>query len=227
MPGPGCRIWAGNCSAALASRVPLAPGQTLRVAVPNVVGPVLAALLALDLMGIDVLPVQIPPSGALPVNDPNVDAVFLHGASARNASGILNATGMSLALGFGALGPNGETVRDRLFADLPTAFEQITRTRPEAQPGLVSALHAVTAAVRLDLALILPLMSPASVVAWWRRACTALAQAPELQAEAARTGLRPASAGGAEISTAAIAVDVPVLLELRQWLSARYQWRPA
>ncbi len=220
-------IWAGNGSAALASRVPLAPGQTLRVAVSNVVGPVLAALLALDLMGIDVVPVPLTPNGALPVNDPNVDAVFLHGATARNATALLNASGMSLALGFGALSPTGEITRDRSFPELPTAFEMIARTRPKSQPELVSALHAVTAAVQLELALILPLMSPASVVAWWRQACGALAQSPDLQAEAARMGTRPASSGGAEVSTAAIVADVPVLLELRQWLSARYQWRPA
>ena len=73
----------------------------------------------------------------------------------------------------------------------------------------------------------LPKLSPAGMVALWRRGCAPAAQSPEVMEEAARTGIRPASPQGAATCTVAISADVPTLLELRRWLSSRYNWRPA
>jgi hypothetical protein len=220
-------VWGGNASAALASRLRLVPGQRLRVGVQSVVGPELAALLALDLMGIPVVPVALTADGPNPITRPDIDAVFLHGADLRNRGEALAAAGLSLALGFGTTGPDGAPIRDPAFPDLPIAQELIGRPRHDAGLELVSAMRAVIGAARLDLALVLPQLSPAAIVAWWRRGCGALAQTPELQAEAARSLVRPISPQHAGTSTAAIMVDLPVLLELRRWLAERYQWRPA
>ncbi|GAC1338677.1 MAG: hypothetical protein NVSMB18_05500 [Acetobacteraceae bacterium] len=218
-------VWAGTTAAALASRGRIIRGKPLRVAVASVVGPELAALLALDLMGVDVVPVQTVPNRPASLNQPDVDAVFLPGPVLRNEAALLAASGMTLAFACGTLSPAGDIVRDPAYPDLPTAQELVAQTQPESQ--LVGALRAVTAAVQLNMVLVLPQLSPAAVVAWWRRGCAALAQSPDVQAEAARTGTRAANPQMAGLSTAMLTAEVPVLLELRRWLNDRYQWRPA
>ena len=219
-------VWAGSVSSAMASRVRLAPGQRVRCAVGQTIGPELAGWLALELLGMDVIPVRNP-SGRRALPGPDVDVVFLQGAALRDGASALAANVMALAFGFGALNATGEIVRDPAFPDLPTVQETISRTRPDASARLRAGLHAMTSAVQLDLALALPQLSPAAIVAWWRRGCATLGQSPDLQAEAARIGLRPANPMMAGVNLAAIAVDVPVLLDLRRWLSERYQWQPA
>ncbi|HYZ32554.1 MAG TPA: hypothetical protein VE684_09765, partial [Crenalkalicoccus sp.] len=76
-------VWAGSTSAALATRVKLVPGQTVRVAVGNLIGPELAGLLALDLLGIGAVPVRIDGAGPSPLRRPDVDAVVLRGPALR------------------------------------------------------------------------------------------------------------------------------------------------
>jgi hypothetical protein len=76
-------VWAGSTSAALATRVKLVPGQTVRVAVGNLIGPELAGLLALDLLGIDAVPVRI--DGAGP--SPRLAGLRQAGGRWRSASG--------------------------------------------------------------------------------------------------------------------------------------------
>lgn len=217
-------IWAGTSSAALASRVRLAPGRPLRLAVPTAPCPVMAGLLALDLMGVEVTPVPISPDQTLPLDRPDVDALFLHGALLHAAAPGLRARGMNLVFSLGALNPAGETIRDPAFPDLPTAEAIVARTHPEAAPGLLGGLRAVTAAVQLEVGLILPQMSPAATVAWWRRGCAALPQSPQLLAEAARTGSRAASPQTAGALKTTIAGDRTALLELRRWLGERAIW---
>jgi hypothetical protein len=219
-------VWGGGLSTALASRLRLGSGQSLRVAVRSVVGPELAALLALDLMGIPVVPVPIATDAPNPASGADVDAVVLRGPSLRNGADML-ASGWTLMFGFGSTGPDGAPIRDPAFPDLPIAQELVSRPRQGAALQLVSALRAVSAAVQLDHALVLPQLSPAAIVAWWRRGCGGLGQTPEVQAEAARSLIHPISPQHAGISTSTIAADASVLLALRRWLGERYQWGPA
>jgi len=207
-------IWSGSVCAAVASRVRLAPGQRVRFAVGNTPGPELAAALALWLIGVELVPVQ-----ATAGSPAEVDAVFLRGEGPRPE-------GMPVAFGFGALSPEGEVIRDPALPDLPTAHEVITQSRPNASGRLLAGLRALSAAAQLDLALVLPQLSPAAAVAWWRHGCSALAQSGDVQAEAARIGLRPANATMAGVTTSAIIADVPVLLDVRRWLSEQWQWHP-
>jgi hypothetical protein len=219
-------VWAGTRPAALASRVALVPGRRIRVGVRNVIGPEMAALLALDLLGMEVLAVQLDPTVPVATNRPDLDAVVLQGPALRGQPELLAATGWKLAIGFGSISANGQLVRDRLFPNLPIATELIRAPRHEAEMELTAALKAVCAATQLDLALVLPQLSPAAVVAWWRRGCGSLLGSAELKAEAARSLTRPVGpllAGG---STGAIAVEAPVLLSLRRWLAERNQWHP-
>lgn len=219
-------VWAGCRSAALASRVPLRAGRSLRVGVNGLVGPDLAALLALDLMGVEAVPIAIETIGPSVADRPDVDAVLLRGAGLHTGSELLAAKGWTLMFGLGAPGVDGAVVRDPNLPDVPIVQELVTSLRPELAPELIPALGAVAAAVQLDLALVLPQLSPAAAVAWWRRGCNAIRQSPDLQAEAARDLTRPLTAPLAASCTAAVAVDVQVLLQLRRWLAERYHWRP-
>lgn len=220
-------LWGADLPAALASRAPLTAGRRVRMALQSVAGPELAALLALDLMGVEVEPIRTDLASARPLERADVDLVLLRGAELRKGAADLASRGWALALGFGATGANGELSRDPSLPNLPIAQELIGAGRADHPAELSAALRAVTAAMKLDLALVLPQLSPAALVAWWRRGCDGLAGAPEVQAEAARTFVRPIGPGSAAACVSSISVDGPVLLELRRWLAERYQWRPS
>ena len=220
-------IWAGAVPAALACRTELVRGRPLRVAVTSMAGPDLAALLTLELMGIEAVPVPAALDADAVFARPDIDVALLCGPALRTDSTALSAHGMQLVLTLGALSASGQTVRDPAFPNLPTAPEAIAQLRPDAPQGLMGALRSVSAAVQLDVALVLPRLSPAAVVAQWRKACAALSQAPEVQAEAARTGTRLASGPSVALLMAAVAADVPTLLDLRQWLGTRYNYAPS
>ena len=220
-------LWGGETSAAVATRAPLVAGRRLRVGVHSVVGPELAALLALYLMGIDVEPVRLDPANDRPFAHRGIDLLFLRGASLRDDAAALPANGWLPAFGFGMTAADGQLVRDPMFPNLPIAQELITRPRRDNHRALAAALPAVATAATLDIALVLPQPSPAAVVAWWRQGCTALATAPAVQTEAARSLCRPIGAGAIAANVATITVDPAVLLELRHWLAERYRWRPS
>lgn len=220
-------LWGADLSAALASRVPLTAGRRVRMALQSVVGPELAALLALDLMGVEVVPVRTDLAGVRLLERADVDVVLLRGAELRNETADFASLGWTLALGFGAIGANGELARDPSLPNLPIAQELIGGAHAERVAELSLGLRAVTTAMKLDLALVLPQLSPAALVAWWRRGCGGLSGAPAVQAEAVRTLVRPIGPGSAAASVSSISVEAPVLLELRRWLAERYQWRPS
>ncbi len=213
-------LWGASCSLALASRVPLSAARPLRLAVRSVVGPDLAGMLALDLAGLEVVPVAVTGSGPRLLERPDLDVVLLRGTELHSPA---LPPGWRLAASFGSPGPNGELVPDPSLPDLPILKPRAQRDRPAE---LALALNAVVAAAKLDVALVLPRSSPAAVVAWWRRSCTLLATAADVQSEATRTSVQPLGSGHASACLEAIVVDPPVLLELRRWLSDRYKWRP-
>ena len=220
-------VWTSSGSAVLVSRVALTPGRPLRIAFASPAGPELPALLALDLLGIPVAPVAPIAGAPAALARPDVDAVFLHGPGLRAAAAMLAGAGMPVVLTMGALDAVGQPMRDAAFPDVPTGPEAIIRARPDAPIELLNALRATAAAVQLEAGLMLPHLSPAGMVALWRRGCAPVAQSPDVLEEASRTGTRPASLQGAAACAATIAADVPTLLELRRWLSARHNWRPA
>ncbi len=198
--------WAGLASAVLVSRVPLSPGGTMRVGGAHPAGPTLPALLALDMLGITVVPSP----------DNVADAVFHSGQGARVAATAQR--GMAPVLTLGAIDPAGNWLRDPAFPNVPTMIEAVTRRAP----SMLAALRAASAAAMLDAALVLPQLSPANRVALWRRACAEAFATPDLLAEAAALGVRTATAPATATLMASLAADVPTLLALRSWLDARW-----
>jgi hypothetical protein len=77
------------------------------------------------------------------------------------------------------------------------------------------------------MALVLPQLTPAGMVALWRRACAQAAVSDAVQMQATAQGVRPLPAPAATASTAAVLADTTTLLTLRQWLAVRLNYRPS
>lgn len=206
--------------AVLASRLPLSrigPGARVRVAAAGPAGQDLPALLGLELLGAEVVPVF--GAGADAVLSGDADATLLRGRAVLPAVQACAAAGAPPILALGSWNGRGQPARDPSFPELPALAELLGP--PSAAP-LVGAWHATATAAQLDTAVVLPKLTSAGAVALWRHACTQTVTAPEIQAEAARLGLRTLVTPNA----AAIAIDVPAMLELRRWLAARFAWQP-
>ncbi len=221
---------AGTTPGMLASRIPLASllsGTHLRVGAAGPAGADLPMLLALDMMGMNWTPVfglnnEAALSDALAHG--TVDAVPLWG---RRISGQVHAfatTGAQPIFTLGVPDDAGVLQRDPTFPGRPTASELIARRVPP-NTALEAAFRAAAAAAQLDVALVLPQLTPAAMVAVWRHACAVAAGSPDVQTQASALGVRPLSAPAAANSTAAMATDTEALLELRRWLATRLNYR--
>lgn len=212
---------ASMAPAVLASRMPLSrigPGARIRVAAAGPAGHDLPALLGLELLGAEIVPVFGADVGAVLSGD--ADATLLRGRAIASMVQACAAAGALPVLALGSWNGRGQPTRDPSFPDVPTLTELLAP--PSARVSLVSAWHATATAAQLDTAVVLPKLSSAGTVALWRHACAQAAAAPEVQTEAARLGLRTLVTPNA----AAIAITAPALLELRRWLATRFAWQP-
>lgn len=203
----------------LASRIPLTrigPGVRLRVAAAGPAGHDLPGLLAVELLGAEVVPVF--GAGADAVLRGEADAMLLRGRGVMPVVQACAEAGAPPVLALGSQDDLAPPRRDPAFAHLPHLSELM---RAEAAGPLFDAWRVAATAAQLDTALALPKLTPAAMIALWRRACAQAATAPELQQEAARLGLRTL----ATPSAATVTADAAALLELRRWLAVRFDWR--
>ena len=91
---------------------------------------------------------------------------------------------------------------------------------------LCDAWSAAAAAAQLEFGLVLPQLTPAAMVALWRRAGIDAVASLGVQATAATVDVRPLGGPAATANTAALAANVAALQELRHWLAGRFDWRP-
>jgi hypothetical protein len=203
-------------------------GARLRLAASSPTGVELPALLGVELIGADMVPVfglAEPEQAADALRQGAVDAVFVCGHNAPARVAALAAAGALPVFTMGARNAAGALVRDPAFPDLPNMPEMrasLTGALPEGP--LYDAWGATAAASQLDFGLILPPLTPAAMVSLWRRASAQAAAAQPMQAAAAALAVRPQ---GSPSATAAIAADAPALLALRRWLNQRLNWRPS
>ncbi|MEJ1978178.1 MAG: hypothetical protein WDN49_20745 [Acetobacteraceae bacterium] len=222
---------AGVTPGVIASRVSAAQmlsGTTLRIAASGPASTELPALLALDLLGVHWRPVfglrETAAREALAQG--TVDAVCLHGRRVAEMAQACAAIAAPPAFTFGVVDEDGRRQRDPAFADVPDASELLSQRALNGP--LRNAWRATAAAAQLDIALVLPQLTPASMVALWRWACAQATESSALQAQASSVGVRPLSTPGpATTNTAAVAADAAALLELRHWLATRLDYRPA
>ena len=254
LPGAACMAWlAGDArvhfdagrwvpaltefgSGALLGREPAAgarAGVPLRVAASTAAGPELAALLGLSLLGIHAVPVfglaeYADAVAALQAG--RVDAILLTGSNVPARVATLATSGLRPIF---SLGAGGGSARDPALAGLPTLPELrkgapgLRTEPPGVEAPLFQAWRATAAAARLHAAVVLPQLTPASLVAQWRGACGAAILDPAVAGAGKAAELTLVSAPDCVAALATMVAGENTLLALRRWLASRTDWRPA
>ncbi len=203
------------------------PGGKPRIAAAAPAGPELPALLGIELLGARPVPVFdiIKPADADDaLRRGTVDTVFVGGQKVPARVAALATAGGQPVFSLGARDASGALVRDPLFPDLPNLPEMRGGLGGKPLSGpLFDAWCATATASQLDFGMVLPQLTPAAMVALWRRASAQVAATPEMQAAAAALSVRPL---GIPAETASIAADAAALLALRRWLAGRFNWHP-
>jgi len=203
------------------------PGARPRLAVSTLTGAELPALLGIDLLGAQVVPVfdlVEPVQARNALQQGAVDAVYVSGHKVPERVAALAPAGGQPVFSLGGRDAAGALVRDPLFPDLPNLAEMRAGLVGQRLSGpLYDAWCATATANQLDFGLMLPQLTPAAKVALWRRAGAQAAVAPDMQAAAAALSVRPL---GSPAATASIACHATALLELRRWLATRFNWHP-
>ena len=203
-----------------------APGDApVRLAASSAAGPELPAMLALDLLGAAWSPVFGLGEGAAldALAAGQVDAVCLRGRRVPELVQMLADAGAQPLFSFGAVDETGVRQRDPAFPGVPTVIELLAGRGGET--ALRRAWFATAAASDLDIAMVLPQLTPAAIVAVWRRAAAQAAGSGAVLAQAAAQGVRTLSAPAATASTAAVNADAPAQLALRTWMASRLDYR--
>jgi hypothetical protein len=226
-------VLAGTSPGIVAGRVQLGslqPGAPLRIAAISPGGADMAALLALELLGFEpvaVFGLETADAGLDAFRQQAVDLVFLHGERVPAQVAAARALGAVPLFSLGTLDATGARIREPQFPDLPHLVEVCASLRgaPPAGP-LYAAWRAAAAAAQADFGVLLPQLSPATLIALWRRTAVQAVATPELQSAAGKEGVTLIAGPLAAAGTAAIAVDANTLIELRRWLQRRFNWHP-
>ncbi len=203
------------------------PDRPIRIAASEPAGPELPALLGLDLLGSPAAPVfglGDPAAAQAALAKGTVDAVFLRGRDALSAP---PAVGVQPLFGFGAHDDAGKPARDPAFPDTPHLAElAAARAGHDPSGPLYDAWCAAAAATQLEFGLVLPQLTPAAMVALWRRVALDAAATPGVQTKGTSLAVHPVGGPAATACATAVAADATALLELRRWLANRFNWRP-
>jgi len=208
-----------------------ASGGSVRIAAASAAGPDLPAVLGIELLGgrAQLVP-GIAEDDALQVAFARnaVDAVLLRGHKVPAQAKALADAGAEPIFTFGARDDAGALVRTAAFPDTPVLLELYAARRgtPLAGP-IFDAWCAAAAASQLEFGLVLPQLTPAAMVALWRRAGTDAANALDVQSLALALDVRLVGGPAATASAAPVAANEAALLALRDWLASRFNWRPA
>ena len=205
-------------------------GHKLRVAAAGPAGLDLPMLLGLDLLGIRTTPV-FGLSGAMALQSAfaakKVDLVCLRGHQARDQVAALRGVGAVPSFTLGALDEQGRTVPDPAFAGVPDFAGLFTGRQGHAPVGaLYEAWRAAAMAARMEFGMILPQLTPAALVALWRRAGGQAGASLAVQTRAEPLGVHILSDVAATAAIARVAPDSNALLALREWLARHYNWHP-
>jgi len=183
----------------------------------------LAALLALERMGVQTAPVfglRGTEAKTKAFTAGEVDAVFLCGEGVPEDIAPLSANGgvAVFCLGkmvAGALGP------DPLFPGVPeaSAFAPVSAS-------LEAAYHAAAAAARLDYFMVLPRLSDPASLAAWRAAAVAGAADAALQSAASASAVTLLAAPDAMAELAALDISPADQAGLQDFLARRFGWHP-
>lgn len=207
-----------------------ASGGGVRIAAAHPAGHDLPAVLGIELLGgrAELVPGAVEEEALQTAFASNaVDAVLLRGHRVPDQAKALVDAGAEPIFTLGARDATGALTRVAEFPDVPTLPELYSQRRgtPPAGP-IFGAWCAAAAASQLEFGLVLPQLTPASMVALWRRAGTDAAGALDVQSQALSLGVHPFGGPAATANTAPVAANEAALLALRKWLATRFNWRP-
>ena len=207
------------------SAAQLAAGAPVRIAASTAAGREWPAMLGLDLLGAQWQPIWALPDPAQALEQQQVDALCLYGREVPAMAGRLAASGATPLFSLGTLDESGILQRSADFPEVPTLLEVLAGRPVDAH--LLAGWRAAAAAATLNMALVLPQLTPAAMVAQWRRACAQASGSSLIQVQAAAEGLRPVPAPSASRCIAAVLADTAAVLALRRWLATKLDYRPA
>ena len=158
----------------------------------------------------------------------DLDAVLVRGHRVEDQARALVSAGARPLFAFGAPDPNGRLVRSPLFPDVPTFAELFALSQGRRPMGpLFEGWCAAATAAQMEFALVLPELTPAALVASWRRAGNETASTLDLQAVVRANDLRIVSGADMSAASALLAADQAALLSLRHWQADHANRRPA
>jgi len=208
-----------------------ANGGVVRIAATHPSGHELPAILGIELLGGRA---QLVPDAAQnetladTLQQNALDAVLLRGHGVAEQAKELAAAGAVPIFTLGTHDETGALVRSAAFPDTPTLPELYAARRGAVLGGpIYDGWAAAATASQLEFALVLPQLTPAAMVALWRRAGARAAGSLDLQAAALPLGVQLLGGPAATAGMAPAAANGAALLALRQWLSHRFNWRPA
>jgi hypothetical protein len=199
-------------------------GFPVRIAAINSTGPELPAMLALELLGAKWEPLfGLSDTAAMDaLGQGQVDVVCLHGRRVAEMAQVIGSIGAQPLFSFGCMDEANQ--RDPAFPGVP-AMSELLASR-QGDEALRRAWYATAAASDLDVAMVLPQFTPASIVALWRHAATQAMGTATVQAQASALGVRTVAAPAATTTTAAVVADASGQIALRSWLAQRLDYRP-
>jgi hypothetical protein len=226
-------VMAGTNSGVLVARLGTTPPTLaalqafapLRLAVDRPESTDLAALLALQRLGVGVAPLfglrgTAAKTRAFVAGE--VDAIFLCGEGVPEDVAPLSANAGVPVFSLGQMDNAGTLGPDPLFPGVPeiTAFGG-------TPAAFDDTFRAATAAARLDFFMVLPRLTDPGAVAAWRQAAGAAIASDGVAAAARASGVNLLSASGAAAELAALDISMPEQAGLQAYLSTNYGWHPS
>jgi hypothetical protein len=186
-------------------------------------GMVLPAVLGLDLIGVPRIRVVQVDDAAAALQRQEVDVAFLRGERTADRMEQATAAGGVPLFSLGDLDSANQLQRDPFLPHVPILPELLaSRADRHIPSALLTAWNASAAAARLEMALLLPWLTPAGTVSWWRGACGDIALPSPLNAaepEHAATANRVLRTDPtANFGIAALAIDSATSLALHRWM---------
>jgi hypothetical protein len=208
----------------------LTPGQhrPLRIGATNPLGPELAALLALDLIGVPAVPVfgmGDAASLAEGLRRHTIDLAFLAGPKIKQSLATAAAAGAAPLFSTGAQACDGPAMRDPLVPNVPSFVEAAGTLAIDARqlPGF-AAYSAAAAAASVCFAAVLPDLVRADTVAAWRHTAEVSTDSLSVAAVAVPQGVRFLTGSCAAALFAQLAGSPEMTTSLRATIGQRYGW---
>ncbi len=210
----------GETAPSLPALRALAP---LRLAVDRPESNDLAALLALQRLGVAVAPVfglRGTDAKTRAYVAGEVDAVFLCGEGVPEDIAPLTANAGVPAFSLGQMDDAGNVGIDPLFPLVPDVAAFASGTVLDA------AYQAAAAAARLDFFMVLPKLTDPGAVAAWRQAAAAAAADPAVMAAASASSVNLKDSAGAAAELLALDISAPDQAGVQAYLSSNFGWHP-